>query len=134
VWRTVALPRDDDAPGHRRARVADGAIAEWCLHAWGLDWTADIRPRWSRERFLVLWTYGHERERTEAAERREAIADGVREGYAEVHVDAGLWTGRPRRWWRDEHTPAERKGLSGQALVDWAMAMAAKYPDNVRLS
>ena len=28
----------------------------------------------------------------------------------------------------------ERKGLSGQALVDWASAMAAQYPDNVRLS
>jgi hypothetical protein len=51
-----------------------------------------------------------------------------------VHVDAGLWTGRPRRWWRDARPPVERKGLSGQALVDWAMAMAAKYPDNVRLS
>jgi hypothetical protein len=58
----------------------------------------------------------------------------VREGYAEVHVDAGLWTGRPRRWWRDTEPIAERRGLSGQALVDWAMAMAAKYPQNVRLS
>jgi hypothetical protein len=59
----------------------------------------------------------------------------VREGYAEVHVDAGLWTGRPRRWWRDteDHGP-ERTGLSGQALVDWVSAMAAKYPDNVRVS
>jgi hypothetical protein len=58
----------------------------------------------------------------------------VREGYAEVHVDAGLWKGRPRRWWRDTESPAERKGLSGQALVDWVTAMAAKYPDNVRVS
>jgi len=58
----------------------------------------------------------------------------VREGYAEVHVDAGLWKGRPRRWWRDEHTPVDRKGLSGRALVDWVRAMAAKYPDNVRVS
>jgi hypothetical protein len=132
VWSAVALSRDDDLPRARRAR--DGAIAEWCLHAWGLDWTADIRPRWSRERFLVLWTYGHERERAEAAERREAIADGVRESYAEVHVDAGLWTGRPRRWWRDTDWVTEREGLSGQALVDWATAMAAKYPQNVRLS
>ena len=31
------------------------------------------------------------------------------------------------------HAP-ERKGLSGQALVDWVSAMAAKYPDNVRVS
>ena len=58
----------------------------------------------------------------------------MREGYAEVHVDAGLWKGRPRRWWRDDSGTPERKGLSGQALVDWAMAMAAKYPDNVRVS
>jgi hypothetical protein len=57
----------------------------------------------------------------------------VREGYAEVHVDAGLWSGRPRRWWRDDPT-TERKGLSGQALVEWVSAMAAKYPDNVRVS
>ena len=100
----------------------------------GLDFDRDIRPRWSPERFLVLWTYGQERERAEAAERREAIADGVREGYVDVHVDAGLWHGRPRRWWRDDQSPVERRGLSGQALVDWATAMAAKYPDNVRLS
>jgi hypothetical protein len=57
----------------------------------------------------------------------------VREGYAEVHVDAGLWKGRPRRWWRDDHVP-ERKGLSGRALVNWVSAMAAKYPGNVCLS
>ena len=58
----------------------------------------------------------------------------MREGYAEVHVDAGLWSGRPRRWWRDDQQSVERRGLSGQALVDWVSAMAAKYPDNVRVS
>ena len=58
----------------------------------------------------------------------------MREGYAEVHVDAGLWFGHPRRWWRDTDAAPTRKGLSGQALVDWVTAMAAKYPDNVRLS
>ena len=59
----------------------------------------------------------------------------MREGYAEVHVDAGLWSGRPRRWWRDaDSRRRSAKGLSGQALVDWVTAMAAKYPDNVRVS
>jgi hypothetical protein len=134
LWGTVAVPGGDEEPGARRSRLPDGAIAEWCLHAWGLDWSRDIRPCRSRERFLACWTHGHELERQEAAERSEAIADGVRESYAEVHVDAGLWSGRPRRWWRDEHTPGERKGLSGQALVGWVTAMAAKYPDNVRVS
>jgi hypothetical protein len=58
----------------------------------------------------------------------------VREGYAEVQVDAGIWKGRPRRWWREADMPSERNGLSGRALVDWVSAMAAKYPTNVRLS
>lgn len=58
----------------------------------------------------------------------------MREGYAEVHVDAGLWTGRPRRWWRDSEAAPTHEGLSGQALVDWVTVMAAKYPDNVRVS
>jgi RNA polymerase sigma-70 factor (ECF subfamily) len=57
----------DDEPGARRTRLPDVAVAEWCLHAWGLDWIFDIRPCWSRERFLVCWTYGHERERQECS-------------------------------------------------------------------
>ena len=58
----------------------------------------------------------------------------MREGYAEVMVDAGIWKGLPQRWWRAAEPSASRKGMSGQALVDWVYAMAATYPGNVRLS
>jgi hypothetical protein len=58
----------------------------------------------------------------------------VREGYAEVQVDAGLWKGRPRRWWHDPADASPATGMTGQALVDWVHAMAARYPANVRLA
>jgi hypothetical protein len=51
-----------------------------------------------------------------------------------VHVVARLWSGRPHRWWREGDSVQERKGFSGQELVDWVTAMAAKHPDNVRVS
>jgi hypothetical protein len=57
----------------------------------------------------------------------------VREGYAEVQVDAGLWKGRPHRWWHDRVSTSQG-GMTGQALVDWVVAMAARYPANVRLA
>ena len=57
----------------------------------------------------------------------------MREGYAEAMVDAGVWKGRPLRWWHEPMDAGQRGGMSGQAIVDWAYAMAAKYPDHVRI-
>ena len=60
---------------------------------------------------------------------REATADGVFVGYAEARVSAGVWRGRPQRFWRMANaapmSPADAEavfdqiaGIVPQALVN----------------
>lgn len=60
---------------------------------------------------------------SDARAQREAIADGVRQGYTEARVSASEWKGRPERFWRER-----KPGPTGAALERVVDRLAGKYP------
>lgn len=61
----------------------------------------------------------------EARSQREAVADGVRQGYTEAKVGAGEWKsrGKPDRFWRPRQA-----GPTGAALESVVDRIASKHP------
>lgn len=61
----------------------------------------------------------------EARAHREAVADGVLIGYSEAQVGAGVWRGRPSRFWRKPGVERPVTPEQAEAAFD---RIAVMYP------